>query len=205
MIEPTLGMAVEAVLERAINAALALDPRTMEQLGTLEGRVIALSFDGTGITLYMQPTRQALRIASQFDGEPDTVISGPPLALVRMAAGDRKAGLFTGEIHFRGDVELGQRFQRILGELDFDWEEHLSRLTGDAVAHRLGTLVRGFAGWARQAGETVGRDMAEYLSEEADALPPKRDAREFMEAVDQVREAVDRLEARIRHLERKTD
>ena len=60
-----------------------------------------------------------------------------------------------------------QAFSALLGELDIDWEEELSRYTGDVVAH---TLCSG----ARQARRFVGRELcrsqrqvAEYLTEEA--------------------------------------
>ena len=46
-----------------------------------------------------------------------------------------------------------QAFSALLGELDIDWEEELSRYTGDVVAH---TLCSG----ARQARRFVGASCA---------------------------------------------
>jgi ubiquinone biosynthesis protein UbiJ len=50
--------------------------------------------------------------------------------------------------------------------------------------------------------ETLAQDTAEYLTEESRDLPPRFEVEEFLAGVDQLRESVDRLEARIAAAER---
>jgi ubiquinone biosynthesis protein UbiJ len=198
-----LGVAALAGLEQALNAALALDPKTLERLGRLQGRVIAIELTGTGIRLLMQPEQNGLRLMGHYDGAVDTTLRGAPFALLRMGSGRTGEGLFRGGVEIDGDVELGQQVQRIFERLDIDWEEHLSRLTGDIIAHQIGNTVRGLFSWGERAGEHLARDSADYLQEETEVLPLQWEVDEFIEAVDTLRSDVDRIEARVKRLQKK--
>lgn len=194
-----------ALLESAINLALAMDPETLARLGPLEGKVIAVDMQGTGQTLYLLPGAEGFRLMAHYEGEADTTLRGSPLALLRLNRGKPGEGLFSGEVSIQGDVELGTRVQRILGGLDIDWEEHLSRITGDVVAHQVGNLVRGLMRWGEQAAGNLGRDFADYVQEERRDVPPRWELDEFLAGVDTLRSDVDRLEARINRLLRQLD
>lgn len=193
-----------AAIEQALNGVLALDPQTRERLRELDGKVIAVVFKGLGTTLYFTPEGDRLRVMGYYDGRPDTVLRGTPLAFMRLRTGDAAGGLFGGEVSVEGDVELGQRLQRLLDRVDLDWEEHLSRLTGDVVAHQVGSLMRGAFAWGRNAVDSLRRDAGEYLQEEVQLLPAKGEVAAFLGEVDRLRDDADRLEARIRQLHKAT-
>jgi ubiquinone biosynthesis protein UbiJ len=130
-----------------------------------------------------------------------SILSGTPLAMAKMALGpDASKILFTGEVTIRGDVETGQRFKRLLDELDIDWEEQLSRYSGDVVAHKLGDLLRATAAWGQQTLTILGQDAAEYLQLEGQDLPLPGTVRQYLQAVDAVRDDTARLEARVARL-----
>lgn len=195
-----LTVAALSGLEAAINAALSLDPATREKLAVLEGKVIAIELKGTGQTLYLMPTLDGLKFMGHFDGSADTKLCGAPFALFRMNSGKPGEGLFAGDVTIDGDVELGQRIQRIFQQLDIDWEEHLSRLTGDIIAHQVGNGVRNLFAWGKRAADTLGMDTAEYLQYEREILPTRHELEAFLGDVDELRIASDRLEARLRRL-----
>lgn len=197
-----LKMAALAGLEQAINRYLELDPETLTRIQALQGRCIAVELIGTGMTLYLLPDQDGLRLMSRYEGEPDTTLSGTPIALARMSAGETGTGMFTGEVKIHGDVELGQRFNRIMDSIDIDWEEHLSHIMGDVLAHQAGKLMRGFSQWARQAVDHLGRDLADYLKEERRDLPQGEEVEAFLAEVDELRLAVDRLAARVARAEK---
>lgn len=196
---PTL---VTAALEAAINQVLALDPDTAERLRALEGKVIAIELRGLDMALYLIPTRSGLNVFGHFEGEPDTTLRGTPGGMLRMGLAENAGdSFFAGDVEISGDVELGSEFREILDGLDIDWEEHLSRLTGDVVAHKVGSLVRGAVDWGRKTLDTLARDGAEYLQEESRDLPNRFEMDDFLAQVDTLRSDVDRMEARIRRLE----
>ena len=188
---------IEAAVETTLNQALRLDPAAFARLEQFEGKSIALELRGTGLTLTLLPGRDGIQVLSAAAGEADTVISGTPLALAELSLGDARRVLFAGEVNIRGDVETGQAFKRLLDSLDIDWEEHLSRLSGDVVAHHIGDLFRGLQQWSRQARQVLGRNLAEYLQQESRQLATREAVNDFVHEVDQLRDNSERLQARI--------
>lgn len=196
-------LAAVAALETAINRTLALDPESRRRLQALEGRVIALEIEGTGISLFFLPLDGELQLHTQYEGGAETTLRGTPFALLRMSAGEAGEGLFSGEVTIHGDVELGQRFRRLFERLDIDWEEHLAEFTGDVAAHQIGNLARGLREWGGKTLERLGKDLGEYLQEERQDLPARSEVEEFMNAVDVLRDDSDRLEVRLKRLEKR--
>ncbi len=196
---PTSALAC-AALESALNRYLDLDPDTKARFADLHGKVIGMQILGLGLTLYFVPAPQGLQVLSQFEGAPDTLIRGAPLALARLGRGGGMDGLFNGDISIDGDTETAQRFGEILGDLDPDWEEHLARLTGDVAAHEIGNLARGGRAWASATSQSLEQDLAEYLKEEGQLLPSRYEVEGFMHEVDRMRDDVERLEARLARL-----
>lgn len=197
-----LPTAITATIEVALNRVLQLDEDVIARLARLQGKVIAIEFSGLDVALYIIPESEKLSVYGRFEGEADTVLRGTPVALMRMGvakhAGD---SLFSGDVKISGDVELGQEFSDIIDDLDIDWEEHLSHLTGDLVAHKVGNIVRGVLDWGQQTAETAGQDVTEYLQEETETLPNRDEVENYLSQVDAVRTDVDRLEARVRRLQ----
>lgn len=193
-------VAALAALEQAINGYLALDPASRGRLAGLAGRVIAIELRGTPLTLHLRGTDAGIQLMGDYDGEVDTTLSGAPFSLLRMGLGDAREALFKGDVEIRGNVELGQEFKRILDGIDIDWEEHLSHLAGDVVAHQVGTLFRDLKAFIRRGAEVIGRDASDYLRFEKEMLPLKEEVEEFLSGIDTLRSDVDRLEARIKRL-----
>ncbi len=187
-------------LEQAVNAALALDPNTLRRLAALEGKVIEIDIHGTGTHIYLAPHRNGLRLMGHYAGNVDTTLRGAPLSLLRMSSGQAGEGLFSGDITIEGDVETGQQLQRTLKAIDIDWEEHISRITGDVIGHQIGQTLRGLATFGANALNSFGLNLGEYLQEERHVLPAQAQVSTFINEVDTLRMAADRLEARIKRL-----
>ena len=196
-------LALEGI-EQSLNGLLALDPVAMEQLAALHGRCIALQFDGIGLTFYFVPEHDGrLQLLGSIEGEPDCTLSGSPIDLAR--ASDEDSGhrqLFAGNVRIEGDTNLAQRFSEALAGLDIDWEEQLSRLTGDIAAHEIGRGMRAAAQQGERMREVASANLSEYLTEEARLLPHRFEVDEFLADVDTLRDDVERLEARIALLEK---
>jgi ubiquinone biosynthesis protein UbiJ len=196
-------VALEA-LERALNRLLALDPVARRRLAGLHGRVVRIDLRGPGIQLNFVPAHDGrLRLLGNIEHEPDCILYGSPVDLIR--AGDRSSGhaqLFAGHVQIAGDTEVAHRFSEALAGIDIDWEEQLSHLTGDITAHEIGRSLRAAAREGRRIGQSARDNLSEYLTEEARLLPHRFEVEDFLEDVDDLRDAVDRLEARIALLER---
>jgi ubiquinone biosynthesis protein UbiJ len=189
----------ETFAQGAINRLLRLDPHTLERLGELDGKLIRLDL-GEGdsvLTLYVEPSAQGLRLHRQSEREPDVTLGGSIPVFARLA----RTGVAVGDLKISGDVELGSRFKRILENADPDWEEPLARIVGDVAAHQIGRAVRAGREWSKQAVNSLGLDVAEYLQEESRVLAPRVRVEEFLSAVDKLRNDAERLQKRLELLQ----
>jgi ubiquinone biosynthesis protein UbiJ len=194
-----------AGLEAALNGYLGLDPVTRERLAALHGRTVGVEIVGLGLALFFTPTEAGeLLIQARHEGAPDCWLRGTPLDLLR--AGDAAAGadqLFSRRVRVEGDSALAQRFGAILADIDVDWEEQLSRIVGDPVAHEVGSAARAALAFGERTGRTAQRNLTEYLQEEARLLPTRYEVKEVLDAIDVLRDDVERLAARVERLRKR--
>ncbi|MBL3590741.1 MAG: SCP2 sterol-binding domain-containing protein [gamma proteobacterium endosymbiont of Lamellibrachia anaximandri] len=197
----TVSAAAFATLEQLINQAIRLDPEAPARLAPMYGRVIRLDLLGFGLSLYLIPEPGGIQLLSDFEGEPDCALRGTPLDLAAMR-GKRKSAdqLFSGAVEIEGDSALAHRFGDFLSALDIDWEEQLSRLTGDLIAHEVGNATRSLFGWGKKLRRTSGQNLQEYLQEELRLLPSRYEIEPFLAGVDALRDDVERLAARLQRL-----
>jgi len=189
-------------LESAINRYLRLDPESGKRLAGLAGRCINIHLEGLNADLYIHPDEHGLQLKDSIEGEADTTLRGTPLALAQLGLGSNtEKSLFSGDVVISGDVETGQTFKAILDELDIDWEEQVSHLTGDIVAHQLGNLARRGRHALRHGLNTLEQDIGEYLQEELRVLPTRIETENFSNDVTRVSMDVERLEARVKRLQ----
>ena len=191
-----LGAGISRGLEAALNRYLRLDPTAGTRLAGLEGRVIALELRGLDLMLAFRVQGQGIAIIDEPDRKPDTVLRGTPLGIARLGLG---RGNTTGTL-FSGDVETGQAFKAVLDAIDIDWEEQLSRFTGDMLAHRLGNAARHAGSWLGHARLTLEQDLSEYLQEELRVVPTRIEIENLIEDIGRLGMDTDRLEARLRRL-----
>jgi ubiquinone biosynthesis protein UbiJ len=213
-------------LENLLNRGLPHSPRARELCRELAGRRVAIEItdimrlvaESTGETLKLSRVTGSVDDAT-FPAEtgaphpeaafPDASkteaeIVGGPLSLLALGGEAPEAVLQRGDVQIRGDVELAQKFRELALLLRPDPEEELSRFVGDVPAHQLGRVARAALGWTRTAASTTVRNVAEYLAHERQHLVPRAEGDQLLKGVDILRESVDRLEARIELLTRKT-
>jgi ubiquinone biosynthesis accessory factor UbiJ len=193
-------------LSTACNQYLSLDPNVGARLEKLNGKVIQITLKGLNLNFYLNIQNSEFVFTSSA-AKVDTHMTGTPLAMMSMGMrklADNPGGLFGENVEITGDTETGHQVKQILDGLDIDWEEQCAKLCGDIVAHQIGNVVRGFQDWGRNAGQSVQRNVSEFIQEEVKLSPPREALDDFFEDVDRFRSDVDRLKARIEQLEQKT-
>jgi ubiquinone biosynthesis protein UbiJ len=134
----------------------------------------------------------------------DALISGSARALFSLLKGGHPATASRyPAVTIRGDAEIANLYRQFFIAARPDPEEELSRWIGDAPARGLSRLAGGAVGWARRTHRVIGENIAEYLKEEGRDLATRPEVEEFLQGVDQVREAADRVEARLQGLQRR--
>lgn len=189
-----------ATLESAFNSLIGMDPDAKRRLTAMQGKVIRIRLKDIDLSLTLIPTSDGVMVYPLYDAEPDTEIIGTPMGLINLGLGNKSA-LFQGEVEINGDVKLGQQVNRILDQLHIDWEEQLSQLTGDAVAHHLGRVARDTLEWGTQALIGLATNLTEYLQQESRDLPTQDEITPFLRQIDTFRDDLARLEARIKRIQ----
>ncbi|MDY6942282.1 MAG: SCP2 sterol-binding domain-containing protein [Pseudomonadota bacterium] len=194
---------VLAAVEQALNAAIGQSPSAMNICRGLSGKRLQLHFADLDMDLFLVSHGHNVQVLRRLDQPAQTCLSGSTLALTLMGLTETRPGaLFSGEVRISGDVETGQRFQKLLRLAAPDWEALLARVTGDVVAHQVGEGVRGVARWLKQSLKAVGEDLSEYLQYETGEIPDVGELGEFVRDVDQLRDDTERLEARLERIEK---
>jgi len=148
-----------------------------------------------------------IAVAIDPDGTLRAASEGAAAVTIRLTHATVLQILAEGEDAWRkanveGDTEFAAVISKVAANLRWDVEEDLSRVFGDIAAHRVAEAGRSAAAWPRQAARGLAGNVAEYLTEETHLLVTPLQAAEFVRDVDEVRDAVERLDKRIDHLQR---
>jgi len=104
------------------------------------------------------------------------------------------------QVEIEGSADLASTVDYLFRHLSWDFEEDLSNVLGDIVAHRLASGGRAFAEWQREAALRLAENLVEYWTEEQPLLARPADVESFCRDVDTLRDDVARLEKRIERL-----
>ncbi len=185
-------------IDKAVNAYLQLGDSVDTKLAQLDDKLVAIELRGLNMSLYFLRDNDRLSVRSFADETPDATISATPIALAQMAVQkNADKALFAGQMKISGDLEAAQALQDILSAADIDWEEHLSSIVGDVMAHQIGRGVRGLFNWANNSQSSLQADLSEYLLHEAKLLPDREDLNNFLNDVDTLRSDIERFSVRL--------
>ena len=191
------------VLERTLNATLAMDSGSVKLLAKLEGRVIAMNIESLDGSFYLLPHRDRVSIEIDHDQNPDIVIEGGLLAYARSATASVRGSANPDQLlEISGDANLVAVMRDFLRSLQPDFEERLSSLIGDIPARQAGNQIRSFVEWAEQVGQSITVNTSEYLTEEKQLLAVRSRINRFVISVNQLRIDTEQLARRLEMLEK---
>lgn len=189
-------------LTGAINAFLKLDPESQARLKKLNDKSIAIELRPFNINLQCVFSENHLQLVTDETMQCDTTLRGTPMQLLGvMLTKENRQQFFADDLKIEGNAEFGQQVVELFDHIEIDWEEHLSKLVGDIPAYRAGQFARGVRAFLANIDHQLTQDVNEYVHEEAGWLPTREALQDFFTDVDDTRLAIDRLEARIKHLQ----
>jgi len=184
------------LLAAALNHLLRTQSWARARLGRFAGKTVRLRIFPLDAVLAVG---EGGDFAAAAEGSTaDAELSLSPFGLARWLAGGA-VGLHL--VRIGGDSALAQEVGAVLGQLRWDVEEDLSRVFGDIAAHQMVRTGRALLQWQRRAIEGLGRQFAEYWTEEQPLLARPDEVRRFLAEVDEARDAAERLEKRLERLE----
>jgi ubiquinone biosynthesis protein UbiJ len=185
--------------EAALNRGIEASSTARTALARVAGRKLVVEMLDTRLSVTVTGAENQLLLHGEGSEEADARIKGTLFSLFSMILG-HEGEQRVGHVTIEGDAEVAQQFRDLLKLAVPDLEEELARRLGDVPAHHIGRATRTAFDWGRKAIATFGENMAEFLQEENRTVVPKVELEEFAGEVDKLREALDRLEARVQKL-----
>lgn len=201
MLDPTLIAAANSGLEATLNKALKFDPATSVKLKALEGRSILIHLAELDFDIGFVFSEEGVAVKNHIE-TPTTKLSGtlPDLARLYQSSSATLAG---SGVTLEGDSHLLAELKTIAGNLEVDWEHAISSWIGDLPAHELASRVREQLGWFGDRRASILRLIEEFVTEEARATPGRNEFESRAEDIHQLRQDIDRFNARLANLEQK--
>lgn len=179
---------------RLLNTLLEREGWAREQLTPFAGRVAQFEVPPFTLLIGVAPDG---RFATA--GGPPNVTLGIDATALPSALLDPAA--LKRNVRLSGDAEFAQALSTVLQRLRPEPEEELARFVGDAAAVRIVGTLRTIASTFAQGASRLTASAADYLVAENPLLVGRREAEAFARDVVALRDAVERLDKRLRRLE----
>ncbi len=130
------------ILQRALNYLFEV-----HQIDTqlLDGKVIYFSLQDLPIKVNFVCTNERIFVTNNTDATSDVNIKLHLSSFLALIRGQSLAELLRQDkIIIHGDIKTAQLLVDLLQQIEFDFEEELSKYTGDAVAYKVGKIMKKF-------------------------------------------------------------
>lgn len=179
------------VAEKMTAACLHLDPGTRARLQELNGKCIAfiirdqIPYYENGITVFVLPTLKGIELSADGAYVADASIALFAKDLVPLL----QRAEVPENILIDGDHELLLKILEIVKQMDLDWEQAIAPVTGDVLAHQIGTRVRETEKWLTQSIREVKRLAGEYIDEELPVAKQSLQLKPFFDGMEKIKAA----------------
>lgn len=190
-----------AAQEAMLNRYLSLDPESKKHLHRLSGKVIRIELGP--MTYYWCFKSDSIFLKKDYNGSADLILRGSTLDFLRMAFTNKDRAHTDIPLQVVGDMEFGKQFKEFFLNLEIDYEEQLSKIVGDAIAHPLVQVLKTINLWARQNTENFGQNLRNYVQTEMNWLVTDEELQLFFSDVDDLRDDCARLNTRLEILEKR--
>lgn len=189
-------------LEKLLNQALHLDPNSLQALKPLIGKIVRVELAALELAFTLFPEQEGIVVLGNYEGDVNADVQAPPFTLLNLLL-HRQATLTTyPDVLVSGDSQMAQQLLHILQGLEIDWEEQLAQRLGDVPAHSLNNFIQRSRHYVHERLTNLQSQVSDYLQEEARHLPAPAEMETFRIAVETLRDDVDRLEQRVRRLQK---
>lgn len=192
---------VHAAATAAVNHALRSEAWARTRLAQHAGKTVRIDLAPIEMTTVVM--EDGLLGAAIDATAADVTLSLPMSALpmiIAGAIGDDAHAAAMRHVRIVGDAELAHVLSTLFQHLRWDVEEDLSRVVGDAAAHRLVAGAKAVAVQVDQVRVRAVDNVVEYLTEERPTLVARVQLDAHARAVRALTEDLDRLDKRIARL-----
>lgn len=197
---PTAKSALLAALQGVVNQALRLDPGTRTQLHHRAGAPLAIQLTDWQFSAAISAEGDEIRLLAYCE-QPAAQVSARAQDLLAWMTSEQ-GSLAEHNIEVRGSTAALQAWQTLLLGLEIDWEDALTRVSGDLAGHAMAESLRMAAAWAGARAENIQRQLLEFVVEEQQCLPNRALFEDHRLRTQALGLGLDRLQARIERLQK---
>ncbi len=190
------------LLEAELNRWVSESTAARELLAGLAGTSFAVHVEGLALTAVLHADGERLTL-DRDASDATATLRASPLDLLRLVRAGGVSGVKRTRAEVSGDLDVAERYAKLLKLARPDLEEEVAKWIGDIPAHALGEGVREVGAWLARAAGALRMNTAEYLQEESRAMPAPLEARGFFSDVERLRDDVERAAARLKRLDRR--
>ena len=188
--------------EALVDTALAYDPTSASALAVLEGQVLLIESTLPPITIAVEPTSSGVKLHDRWDDEASVSVTGTLVAMAGVALNANESVSFSGTgIRVSGNLDTLNQLNKIMGNLDIDWEAALAEIIGDIPAHLLAQSIRSSAVFRADTVKRASTGLVEVAQEEFNLTPSKNEFETIAPEIRKLSSDVDRLAARLKRLQ----
>ena len=190
--------------ETLINAALTKDPASKQALTKLEGQVLLVESTLPPLTIAIEPTATGIQLHDNWDGNVAVTINGTLIAMAAIAVNAKESISFSGTgVNVSGNLDTLHQLNKIMGDVDIDWEGALAEIIGDIPAHLIAKGIRNSAVIRKDIVTRASSGLVEVAQEEFNLTPSKNEFEAMIPDIRQLSADADRLAARVKRLYQK--
>lgn len=190
--------------ETLINGALTKDPASKQALTKLEGQVLLVESTLPPLTIAIEPTATGIQLHDNWDGNVTVTINGTLIAMAAIAVNAKESISFSGTgVNVSGNLDTLHQLNKIMGDVDIDWEGALAEIIGDIPAHLIAKGIRNSAVIRKDIVTRASSGLVEVAQEEFNLTPSKNEFEAMIPDIRQLSADADRLAARVRRLYQK--
>ena len=194
-LQETINTTLSKAFEIILNQKIKLDEEQGSAFDKVDEKVIQLVFTDIKQTFFVIYQRSdelgSFVVQSHLLGQADSKLTTTIIDWI------------SHKTTAKEDDAIGFDFLNALHTIEIDWEEMLSKYTGDLIAFQVGNTIRKGQEKSNVAKQKMGKTMEEYLHFEANLLPTKSQVNRFKKQVQETATAIDALEQRIETLLRR--
>jgi len=188
---------LNTLIVSSFNRYLDCDPERAQALENINDKILSITIKEANFTLIMQVQNARFFEADLSQQIDASIIVSMHVLSGKMRGQDQNQLLKDGIIEIQGDSHVASVFNKVMNEIEIDWQDVISKYTGDIVAHQIATGAKSVASVLRRLGDNLRLDVRDYLQDDLQIAVTESEVEHFVEQVDDLRARTDRLEARL--------
>lgn len=188
---------LNTLIVSSFNRYLDCDPERAQALENIDDKILSITIKEANFTLIMQVQNARFFEADLSQQIDASIIVSMHVLSGKMGGQDQNQLLKDGIIEIQGDSHVASVFNKVMNEIEIDWQDVISKYTGDIVARQITTGAKSVASVLRRLGDNLRLDVRDYLQDDLQIAVTESEVEHFVEQVDDLRARTDRLEARL--------